>query len=79
MPWKRRPPYQYNRAEWWGVFLALIGTPALLYQLLGSVGILPSSMSSAFVLFYGGIAGAGWTLLVLGTRAHRRANRPTTA
>jgi len=79
MPRKRGQPYQYNLAEWLGVFLALIGTPALLYQVLGFVGILPMATSPAFVIFFGGIAGTGWVLLVLGTRAHRRANRPTSA
>ncbi len=79
MPGKRRPPYRYNLAEWLGVFLALVGTPALLYQVLGSVGVLPMPTSPAFALFFGGIAAIGWTLLVLGTRAHRRADRPTTS
>lgn len=79
MPWKHRQPYQYNLAEWLGVFLALIGTPALLYQVLGSIGILPMPTSSAFALFFGAIAVIGWTLLVLGTRAHRRAHRSTYA
>jgi hypothetical protein len=65
--------YQYNRAEWSGVFLALVGTPPLCYQLLGEVGLIPTTSSLAYYLGFGGMAVAGWTLLLLGTRAHRRA------
>lgn len=79
MPRKPRQPYRYNLAEWLGVFLALFGTPALLYQVLGFLGILPWSTAAAFDLFFGGIAATGWVLLVLGTRAHRRANLPSAA
>jgi len=76
MPWKRGQPYRYNLAEWLGAFLALIGTPALLFQVLGVAGILPIPPSLASAIFFGGIAVTGWVLLLLGTRAHRRVTCP---
>ncbi|MGA8542031.1 MAG: hypothetical protein WB947_00590 [Thermoplasmata archaeon] len=79
MTWKLGQPYKYNLAEWLGVFFALIGTPTLVYTALGVLGMLPKSTALVFNLVFGGFAVAGWTLLVLGTRAHRRAIGPSSA
>jgi hypothetical protein len=73
MPWWRPRPYPYNLAEWLGVFLALIGTPSLVYEALGFPGVARSTSTAlTFDLVWGAVAVAGWTLLLLGTRAHRR-------
>jgi nitrate reductase gamma subunit len=66
-------PYPYKRAEWVGVLLALVATPALVYELLFDRSNTSSSLAIAFGIAFGATAVVGWTLLVLGRRAHFRA------
>jgi drug/metabolite transporter (DMT)-like permease len=72
----RDRPYPYNRAEWLGVFLALVGTPGLVTGLFLDRANIPSSLGIDLGVGFGLVAALGWTLLGLGRRAHLRAAGP---
>lgn len=66
-------PTHYNRYEWAGTFLALLGSGALVLALLAewsSFG--PGGPPVLGVLAWAAIAGVGWGLLVAGTIVRRR-------
>lgn len=73
MSWGRGPPYRYHWAEWLGVFLVLLATPAFVYGPLFDAAHMSVSLLISVELLFGALAASGWTLLILGRRAHLRA------
>ena len=66
-------PALYNRYEWAGTFLALLGSGALVLAFLADWSAFgPGRPPVLVVLAWAAIAGVGWGLLVAGTLVRRR-------